>query len=171
MGIPYIGGGSSGSSGSSGATKTITFTPTAGNYAFELDSSAGRFLLGYAAGSLVQFVLPADNTITLLQVEFAGLSTLDISALTDLQYLTCSNNELTTLNISACQNLRRFEAQSNLFSQAVIDALLAQLVTHGVVDSDAYAYLSGGSNAVPSAAGLTSKATLESRGWEVLVNT
>lgn len=61
-----------------------------------------------------------------------------------------------------------FRADGCALTQASVDAILAGLVAGGAEDADIN--LSGGTNAVPSAAGLTDKTALEGAGCTVTVN-
>lgn len=89
----------------------------------------------------------ADDAITDLDVSAQALTALDVASLTILETLDASGNAL---------------------PEAEVDGVLAALddtgINNGTVD------LSGGTNAIPSAAGLASKASLEGKGWTVTVN-
>jgi len=58
--------------------------------------------------------------------------------------------------------------QDNALTQAAVDNVLAALVESGAINGTLN--LSGGTNAIPSAAGLADKAILEGDGWTVTVN-
>jgi len=94
-----------------------------------------------------------------------------LSANTALTVFYCSDNKLTGWTggtVSA--TLGDFRAQNNLFPQAAVDAILAAFVAAGRSTGTRTLNLGGTGNATPSAAGLTDKATLQSRGWTVTTN-
>jgi len=93
----------------------------------------------------------------------------DLSSNTALILFYCSTNQLTDYaggTMSA--TCLTFKAEENALIQTAVDAILAALDTAG--GSSGTCDLSGGTNAVPSASGLTSKSNLEARGWTVTVN-
>jgi len=96
------------------------------------------------------------------------LTSLDVSNSPDLFRLYCYNNQLTSLNISNNPNLYRLWALNNSFSQTVVDNILITLANYSVSGGQAYLYGTG--NAAPSAAGITAKNILLSRGWTVITN-
>ena len=94
-----------------------------------------------------------------------------LSANTALSVFYCYNNQLTGWSggtVSA--TLGDFQAQNNLLMQAAVDAILAAFVAAGRTTGTRILNLGGTGNAAPSAAGLTDKATLQSRGWTVTTN-
>lgn len=78
------------------------------------------------------------------------------------------NSSLSGLNIANNPNLVELSLTNCSFGQAAVDSILAQLTANGKTGGTVN--LTGGSNAVPSSTGLANKATLESRGWTVMVN-
>ena len=119
-----------------------------------------------------------------------ALTSLNVSSNTSLALLSCWNNPITSLNVNGCTVLGTLWAGSNSLSsldvstntalisldcnnnalgQASVDGILASLVTNAQVSGSVD--LSGGTNATASAAGLLSKAILEtSSSWTVTVN-
>lgn len=98
-----------------------------------------------------------------------SIPSIDLSNLTSTSALiVASNSSLTSLILGNSINCVSLNLTENAFTQACVDDILAKLVlarfTDGVAD------LSGGTNSPPSAAGLTSKTTLEGRNWVVTVN-
>lgn len=83
-----------------------------------------------------------------------------------------SRNSLTSVNITGCKQIINLDLHHNLLDSAAVDGILAALVTLGRVhmsgDYDCSVDLS--ENSAPSPTGLSSKATLESRGWTVNVD-
>jgi hypothetical protein len=101
------------------------------------------------------------------------LAALDVSNLTALYDLDCSSNTptLVALSLAGCPAIKNIEAFDNAFPSAVVDAVLADLVT-SAVDNGGSVNISGGATEAPSAAGLISKAALEAGaggGWTVAV--
>jgi len=87
---------------------------------------------------------------------------------TGLTGLVVVSLSVTHLDIGVGTLLSAVDASVNALPEAQVDDILVTLaagaVERGTVD------VSGGTNAVPSAAGLTAKATLEGRSWTVTVN-
>ena len=65
-------------------------------------------------------------------------------------------------------SLTNFRAYGNDLSESVVDAILAAFVAAGASNGLLWLHTT---NAPPSASGLADKATLEGRGWTVLVAT
>lgn len=78
------------------------------------------------------------------------------------------NASLTTITFATTFRGLNVVLTGNALSQANVDDILDKLddggLSNGIVD------LTGGTNATPSAAGLTSKSNLEGKGWTVTVN-
>jgi len=88
------------------------------------------------------------------------ITSLNVSGLANLQALNLVNagkNTLTVLNASGCA-----------LALESVDNILATFVANGL--SSGTLNLSGGTNAIPDAAGLANKAILVGRGWTVTVN-
>lgn len=120
----------------------------------------------------------SDNLLTVLDVSAllslkelhchrTTISILDVSALTTLVELRCYTNTIATLNVSALTSLTQLLCYSNGMDQTNVDKILADLVIAGVNNGTCQIH---GTNAIPSAAGLTSKGILEGRGWTVTVS-
>lgn len=113
----------------------------------------------------------------------------NFNALPSLTYVEISQSAFSTLTFTACPVLAGFElfdcanldtincdfaaaGYVNLsgcaFTEGGVDTILADLDTNGHTNGEVD--LSGGTNAIPSAAGLASKANLEGKGWTVTVN-
>lgn len=78
---------------------------------------------------------------------------------------------LTTINIPALTTLPSgiwFNFNANALSQETVDHILVKFAATTAVNNTLY--LDQGTNATPSATGLTAKATLLSRGWTVSTN-
>jgi hypothetical protein len=95
-----------------------------------------------------------------------NITTLNCSGLSNVVLLACQSNGMTSLNISGMSSLIQFRADNNSLSQSQIDNLLATLVSvgnfNGQCDIDG--------NTAPSAAGITNKNILISRGWTVVTD-
>lgn len=100
----------------------------------------------------------------------------DLSANTALTVFVCDNNQLTGWDGGAVSiTLGDFRAQTQNspgtgLSQSDVDGILAAFDAAGRDSGTRILNLSGTNNAVPSAAGLTSKSNLEAKGWTVTVN-
>jgi hypothetical protein len=79
--------------------------------------------------------------------------------------LNVSGNQLAALDVSNSSEILNLDASNNLLDEAAVDGVLATMDAYGT--SNGTIDLSG--NAIPSAAGLASVASLESRGWTVTV--
>lgn len=114
--------------------------------------------------------LDDNNATVFFGVAYAQISEL---ALPDLPFLSglgiSSNVSLTGLSLPDYHALEYLELYDNSFTQETVDAILLNLVEHNI--DNGFIVLTGVGNAPPSATGLGYKATLEGRGWTVLVNT
>ena len=113
-------------------------------------------------------LVDADN-LTSLTVDNNNLSVLDLTTAPSLQYVNLTDNELIGIDISDSANITYLDLTNNAFSEIGVDNILLSLVqnnkNYGTVN------LTGPANDAPSQTGLGAKATLESRGWTVNVNT
>lgn len=99
----------------------------------------------------------------------ANLTTLTMGASPLLLNLTAQSNALlTSFGIGGCTGVTSLYLDGCALTEGAVDAILAALDTNGL--SNGEVDLSGGTNAIPSAAGLASKASLEGKGWTVTVN-
>ncbi len=107
-------------------------------------------------------------TVNVRNSPFVGntMTSLNVSNLALMVTLTCYGHLLTTLDISDCVALVALQCQDNSLGQAAVDTVLDDLVTNN--KNNGTCNLTD--NAIPSAAGLADKATLEGRGWTVLVD-
>ncbi len=105
-------------------------------------------------------------TITRLDCQNNSLTVLDVSSLTAIKKIYCQGNSIASLDVPLSAVLDTFLCLNNGMSQAAVDNILAGLVATGA--SNGNADLSG-TNAAPSAAGLTNKGLLETAGWTVTV--
>lgn len=148
--------------------------------------------------NLNTLTLESAPGVTVCPVLPDSIQTLRLAFLANLAALPVFSSQLAVLEVESCPLVTTVPAlPSNLFqlsvavcpitalptlpagitllnvfgsalTQPAIDAVLSQLVANGL--SNGECQISGGTNATPSAAGLTSKATLESRGWAVTNN-
>lgn len=108
--------------------------------------------------------------IEALYVGTTSLVTLDLTAQSSLKEFDCRGcPSLSIITLPMSAPITNFSASDCALPEAQIDAILAFLDS-GLVENG-YVELVGGTNGIPSAAGLASKAGLEGKGWEVLVNT
>lgn len=147
--------------------------------------------------SAVGGVLQYDGTTVLAQTSCTEFYTtftgeldgeLDVHLLTSLVILECYNNSLTSLilpnaplaaifaNLNALTSVTMgsvadacdIELADNALPESEVDGVLVALA--GGTAINGRLVLTGGTNATPSATGLSAKATLEGRGWTVIVN-
>lgn len=98
-----------------------------------------------------------------------GLVVLTLTGCAALTFLNLENSGITSLNVSPCVKLKQAFLDGNAISVvANVDAILSSLVTNA--QTNGTLFLQGGTNAHPDAAGLSSIATLKSRGWAVQNN-
>lgn len=131
-------------------------------------SRAGQYinLTGCPIG---QIQLGGDDVVEWINAAGAELFTFDVGDCIALGYVDISGCALaSTPGLTGCTALFFFDASNNAMDEAAVDAVLDMLDTNGVNSGEVN--LSGGTNAIPSAAGLTSKANLEGKGWTVTVN-
>ena len=93
---------------------------------------------------------------------------LDLSNITELTQLYHCCSLLTHINIAGSVDLNDVDLTNNALRQESVDHVLITLDQNGL--SNGYVDLSGGTNAIPSAAGLAAKTSLEGKGWSVTVN-
>jgi len=127
---------------------------------------------------------------TSLDVAENPLNTLEVRGLSQLQFFNFYHTNITTIDMGGMVNLNSFDGHGchltsvtmtgcnkvlimdlsiNSLPQPQIDAILAQLVSAGLLGGSCL--LNGGTNAAPSAAGLANKAILTGpRGWTVTTN-
>lgn len=108
---------------------------------------------------------PALVGISLTGVSLATANLLGSESLVDV---ALGSNALTSLDISGLTKLLSVDLIENALTETAVDSILSALDAYGL--SNGYVGLNDGTNAPPSAAGLTSKANLEGKGWTVDVN-
>lgn len=82
-----------------------------------------------------------------------------------------TDNQFTDYNWSGWgDSIQLLDLSNNALTQYAVDSILDDLTYTGEDGTGRIANLSGGTNATPSATGLAHKATLESRGWTIIVN-
>ncbi len=102
--------------------------------------------------------------------QFSG--TLDLSAQTVMTAANFQTNNFTGFSGTLSNTIGTFNASSNLFNDAAINAILAALVAAGRTSASGTCVctLNGSGNAAPTGQGLVDKTTLQSRGWTVTTN-
>lgn len=119
--------------------------------------------------------IPSLSGLTLLSIFRCDANQLtgsipSLSGLTALTIFRCQDNQLTGFSGSVEINLGDFQATNNLLTQFAVDAILAAFVAAGRNSGTRVLNIGGTGNAAPSAAGITDKNTLISRGWTVTTN-
>jgi len=127
------------------------------------------FELGFGPGDTTSL----NNAIALNGLDewdsdFMNIYSLDLTGLSSIDELYHCCSVLTHINITGCANLNDVELANNALTEASVDHLLISLDNYGL--SNGYLVLSAGTNAIPSAAGLAAKTSLEGKGWYVDVN-
>jgi hypothetical protein len=112
------------------------------------------------------------TTMTSMTIIWGSLEKVDITNAPICNTIFLYNNLLPSFDISPFPLAASVVLNDNLLTQAAVDDILVKLaagsVYGGYVDLSNYY---GPGNAIPSATGLSAKATLESRGWTVTVQT
>lgn len=126
---------------------------------FELDANG----TGNIDGTFDISSLPSLAT---LDCSGGALTSLSVAGSASILFLSCYENHITALDVSGCPALTNVNARDNALNAAAVDAVLAALVTNGATGGVVSLQ---GTNAAPTAAGLASKSTLESRSWTVTV--
>jgi len=145
------------------------------------DDPACEFWEIYNNDALTTLSLPGlTESACLVQIrDHAALTSLNIANLASIAdttgfFAANDNPLLATVTVGASiatDEMLGFEIKNCALNQASVDAILAALnAGKGVAASSPTIDLTGGTNAVPSAAGLVSKAALEVAGYIVNVN-
>lgn len=117
--------------------------------------------------------IPNISTLTsleLIDLDDSGISgILDFSGFPSLRNIDVSSNAgITSVVIADTQPINGFSANNCALTETAVDDILVVLSNNG--QSGGFAYLDGGTNAIPSVAGLAAKAVLEGNSWTVTVN-
>lgn len=130
-------------------------------------SKAGKYLT-LSNATVREIDLSDDTVIELLNAFDVGCQGLNVVGASALASLSVADNQLTTVDLTGCNSLISVFLNTNALTESAVDGVLAHLDAAGLEDGEVD--LSGGSNSIPSAAGLTSKSNLEGKGWTVTVN-
>jgi hypothetical protein len=95
-------------------------------------------------------------------------NSLDFTGITTMTLLYNYNTGLQHINITGCVNLEEVEIDGNALTEASVDHVLITLDDSGL--SNGYVNVSGGTNAIPSIAGVAAQLSLQGKGWTVNVN-
>lgn len=105
-----------------------------------------------------------SGSITELNVSATALGgPLDVTLLTSLQVLTCSDNQINDLNVAGIPSLAQVYASSNSLGETEVDAVLVQLNASGAIGGVCEIQ----NNAAPGAAGAAAAAALILKGWSI----
>ena len=96
----------------------------------------------------------------------------DCTGMNNLEYVLADNNNLTDFTGGVEPSLYRFFINNNNLTETAVDNILQAFVDANRTTNMSIAImnLGGSGNAAPSAAGVTNKNTLISRGWSVTTN-
>ena len=127
------------------------------------------FELGFGPGETVSL----NNAIALNGLDEwdsddMDIYSLDLTGLSSMDELYHCCSVLTHINITGCANLLDVDLATNSLTEASVDHVLISLDNYGL--SNGYLVLSGGTNAIPSAAGDAAVLSLQGKGWYVAVN-
>ena len=127
------------------------------------------FELGFGPGETVA----VNNAQALSGVEEwdsddMDIYSLDLSNMKGLKQLYHCCSVLTHINIMDSVDLIDVDLSNNALTQSSVDHVIIRLADSGLTNG--FLDLSGGTNAIPSSAGLVYKGQLESNGWTVNVN-
>ena len=127
------------------------------------------FELGFGPGETVSL----NNAIALNGLDEwdsddMDIYSLDLTGLSSMDELYHCCSVLTHINITGCANLLDVDLATNSLTEASVDHVLISLDNYGL--SNGYLVLSGGTNAIPSAAGDAAVLSLQAKGWYVDVN-
>lgn len=185
-GVVSGGGGGGGGGGASVFFTNWTTLPTVGNFSFgqttyqgsctfsinnnnlEIDDRTGltSFSASYTYAN-TNTTVDASNcsNLTQLMIPGNGMTALDVSNCPNLTNIDFSYNSpsITSINLANCPNLTSITLWGNPLNNTIVNSMLAQLVQNGKTGGTLLAI----SSAAPTGAGLTDKATLESRGWAI----
>jgi len=182
---------------SSGAnlTGTIHWTPSFSE-SFSLDADGDDYDFQYDFGDAIPHTVllcvnnpsqiqdfelgfgPGDTTSLNNAIALNGLDewdsddmniySLDLTGLSSIDELYHCCSILTHINITGCANLNDVDLIDNALTEASVDHVLISLDNYGLNNGNVY--LSGGTNAIPSAAGDAAVLSLQAKGWYVDVN-
>jgi len=111
--------------------------------------------------------LTSLDTLDLDQCSISGIVDLTgLPALADLDF--SGNTALTSIVIADTQPITNFNGYNCALTETAVDDILVVLSNNGNLNG--LADLDGGTNAIPSAVGLSAKLALEADGWTVNVN-
>ena len=110
------------------------------NFRNYIITNYGNNLSSYQIGQIKEFYLANKNikslkgieyftALTYLQCSNNQLTSLDVSECTKLQYLYCYNNQLTSLDVSGCTALTNLECYKNQINGKSMKALVESLPT------------------------------------------
>lgn len=134
----------------------------------DISENVNLIELGIIGCTSISSVDVSQNVaLTALRLTSTPISSVDISQNVNLQVLAVNDTSLSTLDISSNPAINYLRAEGCGFSEAVVDALLAALDAAGVTGGSADL---SGSNQAPSGAGLSSKSSLEGKGWSISVS-
>jgi uncharacterized protein YjbI with pentapeptide repeats len=132
-------------------------------------SLAGEYLNLASSGFDGSLDMSGDAVLVKANIYGCDFTSTSFSNCTALELLESSDcTSLTSANLSGCSSLAYVSMAGCALTESAVDAILAALDTAGL--SNGTVDVSGGTNAIPSAAGLTSKTNLEGKGWTVTVN-
>lgn len=114
--------------------------------------------------------ISALSSLQIIDLDGSNISgILDFSGFPALLDIDVSSNaELTSVIISDTQPITGLSANNCALTETAIDDILVVLSNNG--QPNGFAYLDGGTNAIPSGIGLAAKVILQENGWTVTIN-
>jgi len=111
--------------------------------------------------------LPSLQYFDMDQCSISGSIDISSSSFNSLTGFDLSGNSITSITLPEA-NLDDVNLGNNALTEESVDDVLQWLDGSGV--ENGYVSLEGGTNAIPSSAGLTAKENLQNKGWNVYVN-
>jgi len=103
--------------------------------------------------------------VVLLRLWNGSLSSLDVSHMPELTQIEMAGNNVTTLDITNNPKLNSLNARNNGFTEATMNSIMITLDDNGLSNGGVW-FLSG--NAALTGQGLTAKANLVAKGWNIM---
>jgi hypothetical protein len=128
-------------------------------------------LTGTLPADLQSLGIPSLFRFNVYDNSFTGTLS-DCTGMNNLQYVLADSNNLTDFTGGFEPSLYRFVIYNNNLTETAVDNILQAFVDANRTTNMSIAImnLGGSGNAAPSAAGVTNKNTLISRGWSVTTN-
>lgn len=136
-----------------------------------LSNLTNLYQLNLAANDIIDLDITGCVNLSLLNISSNQLVSLDLTPLTSLTEVNvASNPNLNSLSITTLNSCTYFNAGNCALNSSFVNSILVALDNNGL-EGSYYCFLSGGTNGIPSSAGITAANNLTLRGWTVTYNT